>query len=64
MKNTATDCAPWYVVPADHKWLTRLFAAGVIVDALESLELRNPTVSATRRNELAAVRATLLANQV
>jgi PPK2 family polyphosphate:nucleotide phosphotransferase len=61
--NTATDYAPWYVVPADHKWFTRLVVAEVIVDALESLELSYPKVSSAKRKELAAARTALLINK-
>jgi PPK2 family polyphosphate:nucleotide phosphotransferase len=63
IRHTATDGAPWHVVPADHKWFTRLVVAEVIIDALESLELRFPQVSATQRRELAAVRTALLINK-
>jgi PPK2 family polyphosphate:nucleotide phosphotransferase len=64
IRHTATDFAPWYVVPADHKWFTRLVVAEVILDALESLELSYPTVSRAKRKELAAVRTALLINKV
>jgi len=63
IRHTATDYSPWYVVPADHKWFTRLVVAEVIVDALESLELSYPKVSAAKRKELAAVRTALLINK-
>ena len=63
IRHTATDCAPWYVVPADHKWFTRLVVAEVIVEALESLELSYPKVEPAQRRELAAVRMALLANR-
>ncbi len=63
VRHTATDCAPWYVVPADHKWFTRLVVAAVIVEALESLELSYPKVSRARQKELAAVRTALRINQ-
>jgi len=63
IRNTATDYAPWYVVPADHKWFTRLVVAEVIVDALESLELSYPKVSSAKRKELAAGRTALLINK-
>ena len=62
-RNTATDYAPWYVIPADHKWFTRLVVAEVIVDALESLELSYPKVSSAKRKELAAARTALLINK-
>jgi PPK2 family polyphosphate:nucleotide phosphotransferase len=63
IRNTATDYAPWYVVPADHKWFTRLVVADVIVDALESLELSYPKVSSAKRREQAAARTALLINK-
>jgi PPK2 family polyphosphate:nucleotide phosphotransferase len=63
IRNTATDHAPWYVVPADHKWFTRLVVAEVIVEALESLDLSYPKVSPTKRKELAAVRTALKINK-
>jgi PPK2 family polyphosphate:nucleotide phosphotransferase len=63
IRQTATEEAPWYVVPADHKWFTRLVVAEVIVDALESLKLSYPEVTAGKRKELAAVRSGLLANK-
>jgi PPK2 family polyphosphate:nucleotide phosphotransferase len=59
IRHTATDCAPWYVVPANHKWFARLVVAGVIVDTLESLDLAYPTVSAAKRKELKMVRKAL-----
>ena len=63
IRHTATDYSPWYVVPADHKWFTRLVVAEVIVEALESLELGYPKVSTAKRKELAAVRTALLINK-
>jgi PPK2 family polyphosphate:nucleotide phosphotransferase len=63
IRNTATDYAPWYIVPADHKWFTRLVVAEVIVDALESLELSYPKVSSAKRKEQAAARTALLINK-
>jgi PPK2 family polyphosphate:nucleotide phosphotransferase len=63
IRNTATDCAPWYVVPADHKWFTRLVVAEVVVNALESLDLSYPKVSSAKRKELAAIRTALRINK-
>jgi PPK2 family polyphosphate:nucleotide phosphotransferase len=60
--NTATDDAPWYVVPADNKWFTRVVVAAAVVDALASLDLRYPEVSKAQRQELAVVRKELTAN--
>jgi len=56
---TATKHAPWFVVPADNKWFTRLVVASAIVEAVELLDLEFPTVDAARRKELAAARAAL-----
>ncbi len=64
IRATATECAPWYVVPADHKWFTRLVVAEVIVHTLESLNLSYPKVSPAKRKELAAVRTALQINRV
>jgi PPK2 family polyphosphate:nucleotide phosphotransferase len=60
IRHTATEYAPWFVVPADHKWFTRLVVAAVIVDALSSLRLHYPHVSPSRRRELTAARSALL----
>ena len=59
IRATATEHAPWYVVPADHKWFTRIVVAEVLVHALESLDLRYPTLTAAQRSELAKVRRAL-----
>jgi PPK2 family polyphosphate:nucleotide phosphotransferase len=60
IRETADDCAPWYVVPADNKWFTRVVVASAIIDTLAGLDLKYPTVSKTQRKELAEVRRTLL----
>ena len=52
IRNTATKHSPWYVVPADNKWFTRLVISTVIVDALESLKLDYPKVDPAKRKEL------------
>jgi PPK2 family polyphosphate:nucleotide phosphotransferase len=57
--HTATEHAPWYVVPADHKWFTRLIVASVIVETLDSLKLKFPEVRPEVRKEFAAARAAL-----
>jgi PPK2 family polyphosphate:nucleotide phosphotransferase len=63
IRATATEHAPWYVVPADNKWFTRLVVAAAIVDRLERLNLAYPKVDAAKRKELAAARARLLAEK-
>jgi PPK2 family polyphosphate:nucleotide phosphotransferase len=60
IRATASDEAPWYVVPADHKWFTRLVVAAAIVDALEELDLHYPNVSPEQRRALAAARRELM----
>lgn len=60
IRQTSTEEAPWYVVPADNKWFTRIVVADAVVDALESLELRFPKLDAGERKELAEARALLL----
>jgi PPK2 family polyphosphate:nucleotide phosphotransferase len=60
IRATATKRAPWFVVPADNKWFTRLVVAAAIVEALERLELEYPKVDAAQRKALAAARAALL----
>jgi PPK2 family polyphosphate:nucleotide phosphotransferase len=57
--HTATDNAPWYVVPADNKWFTRVAVAAAIVETLEDLKLEYPEVDPVTRKELQAVRASL-----
>src|SRR6476646_3673906 len=61
IRETATEDSPWYVVPADHKWFTRVVVAAAVIDALASLDLRYPEVSAAKQEELAAARKALLA---
>ncbi len=60
IRHTATKRAPWYVVPADNKWFTRVVVAAAIVDALWSLDIHFPKIDAARRKELAAARQKLL----
>ena len=59
--NTATDYAPWYVVPADNKWFTRVVVAAAVIDALASLDLQYPEVTKAQLNELAAAKEALTA---
>jgi PPK2 family polyphosphate:nucleotide phosphotransferase len=61
IRHTATEAAPWYVVPADNKWFTRAVVAAAVIDALDSLNLHYPVVSAEARKELSAARSELLA---
>jgi PPK2 family polyphosphate:nucleotide phosphotransferase len=59
IRNTASKHAPWYVVPADHKWFTRLVVSAVVVHTLESLKLAYPKVDAAKRKELEAAKKLL-----
>src|SRR5262245_50814452 len=63
IRNTATKVAPWYVVPADNKWFTRVVVAEAVIDALDSLDLEYPKVSDSKLKELAAAKRALLANK-
>ncbi len=60
IRETATENSPWYVVPADNKWFTRVIVAAGVIDALASLKLQYPKVSAAKRQELGAARKALL----
>jgi PPK2 family polyphosphate:nucleotide phosphotransferase len=59
IRETATPEAPWYVVPADNKWFSRLVVAGAMVDALATLGLHYPVVDAVKREALAGARKRL-----
>lgn len=63
IKHTATKYAPWYVVPADHKWFTRLVVAAAVVETLDSLDLEYPTLSKEELKELDAAKQALLASK-
>jgi hypothetical protein len=54
IQNTATKNAPWYVVPADNKWFTRVVVAAAVIEALDDLDLHYPKVSDEKLKELAA----------
>jgi PPK2 family polyphosphate:nucleotide phosphotransferase len=60
ISNTSTEHAPWYVVPADNKWFTRLVVSTVVVDTLESLDLAYPKVDDAKRKELEAAKKALI----
>ena len=59
IRATASKQAPWYVVPADNKWFTRVVVAAAIIDALGSLDLKFPVVDDEKKKELAAARLAL-----
>jgi PPK2 family polyphosphate:nucleotide phosphotransferase len=60
---TSHHHAPWYVVPADHKWFAQVVVADIVIEALDDLSLSFPVVSAQRRRELARARRRLLAQR-
>jgi PPK2 family polyphosphate:nucleotide phosphotransferase len=60
IRRTASREAPWYVVPADNKWYTRLVVAAAIVEALWKLDLAYPGIDESRRKEIAAARRSLM----
>jgi PPK2 family polyphosphate:nucleotide phosphotransferase len=62
LEHTSTKHAPWYVIPADHKWFARMAVADIIVEALESLELTFPIVTDEKRQELEEARRLLEAD--
>lgn len=59
IRNTATDYAPWYVVPADNKWFTRTVVAAAVIDTLASLDLHYPKVDDAKVKELQMVKKAL-----
>jgi len=60
IRETASEKSPWYVVPADNKWFTRVIVAAAVIDALAAMKLQYPKVSEAKRQELAATRKELL----
>jgi len=63
IRRTSAPHAPWYVVPADNKWFTRLVVSAAIVQAIEQLGLRFPTIDAAVAKEFAECRKWLLAEK-
>ena len=62
IQETATKEAPWYVVPADNKWFTRVVVAGAVIDTLADLDLSYPDVGEAKLKELAAAKTKLVKN--
>ena len=60
IRATATQAAPWFVVPADNKWFTRLVVVAAIVEAMENMKLAYPTVTDAQKADLARARELLL----
>ena len=59
LRHTSTKWAPWYVIPADHKWFTRVMIADILATTLKSLDLKYPKVSKERKTELQKLRIQL-----
>jgi hypothetical protein len=62
IRETSRDEAPWYVVPADNKWFTRLVVAGAVAEAMRGLDLAYPKVEGKTLEELQAVKKALEAD--
>ncbi len=59
LEHTSTKHAPWYVIPADHKWFARMAVADVIVETLEGMGLEFPVVTEEKQKELEGARKLL-----
>jgi PPK2 family polyphosphate:nucleotide phosphotransferase len=60
LNETSTSWAPWYVIPADHKWITRALVADILVSAITALKLRYPQLSKKQKQDLVQARESLL----
>ncbi len=63
LSHTSTSHAPWYIVPADHKWFTHLSVSDIVVDTLKDLHLKYPAVSDEQKTQLLNARKELLASK-
>jgi PPK2 family polyphosphate:nucleotide phosphotransferase len=63
IRATASEAAPWFIVPADNKWFTRLVVAAAIVEAVEKLDLAYPKVTSAQMKDLSAAREELEAER-
>jgi hypothetical protein len=59
IRHTATPEAPWYVVPADHKWFTHIAVSSALIQTLEDMDLQFPKVDKERRKQLEEARQAL-----
>jgi hypothetical protein len=60
IQETAAKEAPWYVVPANNKWFTRVVVAAAVIEALDSLDLAYPEVDESKLKELATAKKKLM----
>ena len=58
---TSTRHAPWYVIPADNKWFTRIVVANIVIETLESMDLHFPSLDRRKQRELNVARKRLRA---
>jgi PPK2 family polyphosphate:nucleotide phosphotransferase len=63
LTHTSTPWAPWHIIPADHKWVTRAIVAKTITTAIEKLDLKYPEVTAEQRKKIEECRRKLEAEQ-
>ena len=63
IRTTSSPHAPWYVIPADNKWFTRLSVASAVIDAIAALDLQYPRLDRQQRDALKEARAALLAEK-
>src|SRR3954451_10615947 len=63
IRRTSTQEAPWYIVPADNKWFTRIVVAAALIETLSALNLQYPKVSKEKLKELAAAKQALIADE-
>jgi polyphosphate kinase 2 (PPK2 family) len=60
LNETSSSWAPWYVIPADHKWITRALVADILVSTIADLKLHYPQLSKKQKQELIKARESLL----
>ena len=60
IRHTASPDAPWYVVPADNKWFTRIVVAATVIETLDALKLRYPEAGDEKLKELGAAKQMLI----
>jgi len=59
IRSTATKRAPWYIIPADHKWFTRLAVVEAVIDAMKELDISYPRMDSSKRKDLKKARIAL-----
>jgi len=59
LEETSTKRAPWYVIPADHKWVSRTLVAAILTDTIHSLDLKWPKVTDEQKRQIAEAKKSL-----